>query len=96
MKRNNSHLQKMRDSAVEFIKTDLIPNSRDHTWNLTKLTGWGFWSDTGGLEMVSIDSLLGHQIAEALLREVEYAPEYFLIELNEIFNFINPDLLEND
>jgi len=94
MRKRNSKLTKMREIAVEFVETDLLPNSRDYQWDLGKLTSWGFWSEAGGEDMLIIDSLIGHQIATALLEEVKSAPEHFILELNEVFNFINPELLE--
>jgi hypothetical protein len=89
-----SQPSKMREQAVQFVSEELIPNSRYYSYQLTLLTSWGFWNENGGEQMISIDSLLGHEIATALLKEVKFAPEHFLLDLNDIFDFIDPDELE--
>jgi len=88
--RNNSKDSQIRKIAKRWAKEELIPNVRDYEYQLTKLTEWGFWADRGGQCMISIDSLLAYQISVALLEDLEFESSAFILELNEIFDFI-PD-----
>jgi len=85
MKKRNTRLTQLQEQASDWIAMELKPNVRNYQYQLTKLTSWGFYS---GGEMISIDSLLASQIVEELQAEVMYAPEHFILELNEIFDFI--------
>ena len=79
----NSELKK---AAIKFVK-ELKKNPNSYSYELTRLTEWGFWTESGGEQMISLDNKMLKKVANELSKFIKYAPEHFLVELNEMFRF---------
>ena len=79
----NSELKK---AAIKFVK-ELKKNPNSYSYQLTRLTEWGFWTESGGEQMISLDNKMLKKVANELSKFIKYAPEHFLVELNDMFDF---------
>jgi hypothetical protein len=79
----NSELKK---AALDFVK-ELRKHPQNYAYQLTKLTEWGFWAESGGEVMVSLDNNTLKKVVTELSKFIKYAPQHFLEELNDLFDF---------
>jgi hypothetical protein len=86
MKRSKLPEPKCKKEAMKFVK-QMKKNPSDYYYQLVHLTEWGFWQDAGGQAMVSIDDKTAKKIIRELEKFLKYAPEHFILELNDMFGF---------
>jgi hypothetical protein len=76
----------IKKAAIKFVK-ELKKNPQNYAYQLTRLTEWGFWAESGGEPLLSADTKTLKKVANELGKFIKYAPDHFLVELNEMFDF---------
>ncbi len=77
--------------ALTFFKKYVKKNPYNYDYQLIKLTDWGFWADSGGEAMVTLDEKTLKKIVNTLIKFIPHAPGHFLTELNDMFDFYELD-----